>query len=334
MRAGRVLQPLATTLHLAHHAPPATHPAAPYCTAYCTANSTSTGPCWTTAPSASTSIGALSRGASLGAGAAAARRVGWDVWPRRSCGVVLPLLLAWPSRPSHSLPVEPTPGPPQPACSKPPAGLPHPTCPLTPPSIYPPPPPPPPPHCTAQVRDEYRMDYDSGRGGYGSILHKEMEVRARGGRAGRCSAACGAGQDGRRVQGQGGCGPGRQPQPLTVPPCPSRRALDSSTTGAPDADEHNGGRNEHGRHWRLLGAWRRPPRGRGHGRRGRPAAALPRGGRPVAAGGAARAPRPPARLPTVNPCLLRRSCLDLCPALFAVLLTAPAPLSTAIPLPN
>lgn len=28
-----------------------------------------------------------------------------------------------------------------------------------------------------QVRDEYRMDFDSGRGGYGSILHKEMEVR-------------------------------------------------------------------------------------------------------------------------------------------------------------
>ncbi|KAI7840260.1 hypothetical protein COHA_006042 [Chlorella ohadii] len=28
-----------------------------------------------------------------------------------------------------------------------------------------------------QVRDEYRMDFDSGRGGYGSILQKEMEAR-------------------------------------------------------------------------------------------------------------------------------------------------------------
>lgn len=28
-----------------------------------------------------------------------------------------------------------------------------------------------------QVRDEYRMDYDAGRGGYGSILQKEMEAR-------------------------------------------------------------------------------------------------------------------------------------------------------------
>lgn len=28
-----------------------------------------------------------------------------------------------------------------------------------------------------QVRDEYRMDFDTGRGGYGSILQKEMEVR-------------------------------------------------------------------------------------------------------------------------------------------------------------
>lgn len=30
---------------------------------------------------------------------------------------------------------------------------------------------------TQQVRDEYRMDYDSGRGGYGNILQKEMESR-------------------------------------------------------------------------------------------------------------------------------------------------------------
>lgn len=38
-----------------------------------------------------------------------------------------------------------------------------------------------------QVRDEYRMDFDAGRGGYGSILQKEMEVGA--GSGGTAAAA-------------------------------------------------------------------------------------------------------------------------------------------------
>lgn len=62
-----------------------------------------------------------------------------------------------------------------------------------------------------QVRDEYRMDYDAGRGGYGSILQKEMEVRQQmmnsmaeemsyGGMGGYVAHA----QDGGQGGGQGG----------------------------------------------------------------------------------------------------------------------------------
>ena len=28
-----------------------------------------------------------------------------------------------------------------------------------------------------QVRDEYRTDYDNGRGGYGNIMRSELEIR-------------------------------------------------------------------------------------------------------------------------------------------------------------
>ena len=40
-----------------------------------------------------------------------------------------------------------------------------------------------------QVRDEYRMDYDAGRGGYGIILQKEVEVSMLA--SCRCTAAVG-----------------------------------------------------------------------------------------------------------------------------------------------
>ena len=33
-------------------------------------------------------------------------------------------------------------------------------------------------HCLCQVRDEYRTDYDSGRGGYGKLVKQKLQIQA------------------------------------------------------------------------------------------------------------------------------------------------------------
>ena len=69
------------------------------------------------------------------------------------------------------------------------------------------------------MRDEYRMDFDSGRGGYGSILQKEMDVRQQmmtslademsyGGMGGYMMGGGGAGGEGQQLMDADGGGGG------------------------------------------------------------------------------------------------------------------------------